>query len=364
MDHVAGEPILNVSERGDRAFIGIHPERKLEHAWAGNVVDLCPVGSLLSKDALHRARAWELDKAASVCTGCSQGCNVTLETRGNVVVRIRPRPNLAVNHYYMCDHGRLEYRWMNRGDRIEVPLVRRDGELSATDWDHALEEAARIVAATKGRALIVASARTSVEGLYLARVALSGRDVDAVYRAPRVPGEAPLPGVLNLALREERAPNAAGARLLEYREVMGPPPVRGASVVLVLDDDLADAPEDDVGAAGSVIYLGTVLPDALRRADVVLPITNTAEEDGSFVNRDGRVQRYQQAKPGPGMARPSWWVLGELAALAGRGERLTGVGEAFDQVAASVSAFRELSYDALGYQGAMVRSPSRAEVTA
>src|SRR3990172_11592388 len=64
MEHVAEEPILNVSERGDRAYIGIHPDRRLDHTRAGNLVDLCPVGSLLSKDFLHKARAWELDKTA------------------------------------------------------------------------------------------------------------------------------------------------------------------------------------------------------------------------------------------------------------------------------------------------------------
>src|SRR5439155_1600611 len=72
MEDLAGEPVINVSERGDRAYIGIHPNARLDHPWAGNVVDLCPVGSLLSKDFLHKARAWELDKTASICTGCSQ----------------------------------------------------------------------------------------------------------------------------------------------------------------------------------------------------------------------------------------------------------------------------------------------------
>ncbi|HJQ66495.1 MAG TPA: 2Fe-2S iron-sulfur cluster-binding protein, partial [Gemmatimonadales bacterium] len=138
MEDVAQEPVLNVSERGDRAFIGIHPEARLDHAWAGNVVDLCPVGSLLSKDFLHKARAWELDKTASVCTGCSQGCNITLDLRDATVVRVRPRPNLEVNRYFICDHGRATYRWMNRADRIEAPLVRDGGALRATDWDEAL----------------------------------------------------------------------------------------------------------------------------------------------------------------------------------------------------------------------------------
>src|SRR6266536_2751626 len=66
MEDIAQEPVLNVSERGDRAYIGVHPEARLDHPWAGNVVDLCPVGSLLSKDFLHKARAWELDKTASI----------------------------------------------------------------------------------------------------------------------------------------------------------------------------------------------------------------------------------------------------------------------------------------------------------
>src|SRR5205809_406593 len=69
MEDVAQEPVLNVSERGDRAFIGIHSEGRLDHPWAGNVVDLCPVGSLLSKDFLHKARAWALDVVASRLRG-------------------------------------------------------------------------------------------------------------------------------------------------------------------------------------------------------------------------------------------------------------------------------------------------------
>ena len=124
--------MLNVSERGDRAYIGIAEQQRLDHPWAGNVVDLCPVGSLLSKDFLHKARAWDLDKTASVCPGCTQGCNISIDTRDDVVVRIRPRPNLEVNRHFICDYGRMNYRWMNRGDRVEAPLV-RDGDRHVAD---------------------------------------------------------------------------------------------------------------------------------------------------------------------------------------------------------------------------------------
>ncbi len=117
--------MLNVSERGDRAVIGKFEGQDLTHPWAGNVIDLCPVGALLSKDSLNKARAWELDRTASICPNCSQGCNMIVETRDNVVVRLRPRPNEDVNSYFMCDHGRLNYRWMNRQDRVDVPMVRQ-----------------------------------------------------------------------------------------------------------------------------------------------------------------------------------------------------------------------------------------------
>jgi NADH-quinone oxidoreductase subunit G len=138
MDDVAQEPVLNVSERGDRAVIGKFEGADLTHPWAGNVVELCPVGALLSKDFLNKARAWELDRTPSVCPNCTQGCNAILETRDNVVVRMRPRSNTEVNQYYLCDAGRLDYRWMNRADRLEAPLVRHGERLAATDFDVAI----------------------------------------------------------------------------------------------------------------------------------------------------------------------------------------------------------------------------------
>ena len=363
MEDVAQEPVLNVSERGDRAFIGIHPDTRLDHPWAGNVVDLCPVGSLLSKDFLHKARAWELDKTASICTGCSQGCNVTVDTRDAVVVRLRPRPNLEVNRYFMCDHGRASYRWMNRGDRLDRPLVRRpDGEHRAVDWDEALERAAGLLRGAGGQAVALVSPRASTEALFLARQVLSTFAWTGAYQL--VMGEeAPLSGVPNLALRAERAPNGTGADLLGYtrdfRTALDA--AEHAAVVLVVDE-----PELAVQSGGSVIYLGTTLPDggagALRKADVMLPIATVVEEDGTFVNRDGRVQRYLQAKAAPGMAQPAWWVLAELLALLERGTHVTRADEVFDLLAASVPAFAGLSYGAIGFQGRVV--PVMAEAHA
>ena len=133
--------------------------------------------------------------------------------------------------------------------------------------------------------------------------------------------------------------------------------------MFVLDEMLDGISADVLDKAAQVVYLGTSLPDCARRADVVLPITNVAEEDGSFMNRDCRVQRYLQAKSAPGMARPAWWVLSEIMAQMGDGEPFTDASQAFDAIGEEVSAFSGLSYDELGYGGKVVALQRTAEVS-
>ena len=362
MDDVAETPVLNVSERGDRAYIGIAEEHRLDHPWAGNVVDLCPVGSLISKDFLHRARVWDLDKTASICPGCSQGCNISLETRDEVVVRIKPRPNMDVNRHFICDHGRLDYRWLNRGDRIEAPLVRDGSRLVATDWDTALDALGRF-AREATAAVILASGRASVESLALVRRLLEGRIARASIRVP-AGEEAPLAGIPNLALRAERVPNLRGAEMLGYDRNWDAAlrATAGADLIVLLDADLR--PEDETAlssASGRVVLLGTVLSELERRADLVLPITTMAEENGVYVNRDGRAQRYLQAKTPAGMARPAWWVAGEV--LAGVGPDASApstAAEAFELVAEAYAPFSRLSHADLGFGGRVVQETAGA----
>jgi NADH-quinone oxidoreductase subunit G len=353
MEDVADEPVLNVSERGDRAYIGISPEQRLDHAWSGNVVDLCPVGSLISKDFLHKARAWDLDKTASVCPGCTQGCNITIDTRDDVVVRLRPRPNLDVNRYFICDYGRMNYRWMNRGDRIEAPLVREGSRHLATDWDTALDRLGLLIRGTSGSAVILASGRASTESLGLVRRMLDRLKVTAAIQVP-IGEEAPLSGVPNLALRRERAANLAGAELLGYTD--WPEAMRalaGAGLVIVLDADLSQTDQATIaGAPASVVVMGTIFYEGLRGAELILPITTMAEENGTYVNRDRRIQRYNQAKSQPGMARPAWWVAGEV--IAGPGPSASApatAAEAFELLSERWPAFAGLSYDDIGYTG-------------
>jgi NADH-quinone oxidoreductase subunit G len=358
MEDVAEAPVLNVSERGDRAYIGIDPGERLDHPWAGNVVDLCPVGSLISKDFLHKARAWDLDKTASICPGCSQGCNITVDTRDDVVVRLRPRANLDVNRHFMCDTGRVDYRWMNRGDRVEAPLVHDGQRLVPVDWDAALERLVGLVSEAYSRVVVLASARASLEGLGWLRRLVDGHQVTAAVKVP-LGDEAPLPGVPNLALRRERAPNLEGARLAGYsagwKDALAR--VESAALVVVLDADLDAAEAARVADAGTLVALHTVDDERLKSAALYLPVTTMVEENGTWVNRDRRVQRFLPAKAAPGMARPAWWVAAETWAMLEPGREAPGTAEeAFARLGETIPALGGLGYRDLGLTGHVVEA--------
>ena len=347
MDDVAHDPVLNVSERGDRAVIGKFEGADLTHPWASNVIDLCPVGALLSKDFLNKARAWELDRSASICPNCTQGCNSIIETRDNQVVRMRPRPNPDVNSYYMCDEGRLNYRWINRTDRLHLPMAQVNGTLTPVDWEPALEAAA---AALRGKRItVLASPMLSNESLFLLS-RLGGRGVFRVAEGP----EAPLEGVPDLALRTDRAANVRGAEEMGFARTSALSGIGAGDVVVIADDDLEGL---DVGALGAatLIVMGTTLPSPIaNRVTVALPTTNFAEEEGTFTNLRGRVQRYMQARAAPGLARPMWYVLTDLLALLGQPAAYFLASEVFDALAAAKPGFAGMAYDTLGLRGSAI----------
>ena len=351
MSEVAQEPVLNVSERGDRAFIGKAEGHDLTNPWAGNVVDLCPVGALLSKDFLNKARAWELDRAPTICTGCSQGCNAVAETRDNVLVRLKPRPNEAVNQYYLCDTGRASYREFNRRERAEQPLVRNGHTLQLSEWEEAIAATVRVMSGR--RLLVLASPNLSNESLFLLERLRAVAGGAGVFRVS-VGEEAPLPGAPDLALRRERAANATAARLLGFSEVSSLADVLQSGDALVIVGDPLDGVDPSVlDRAASIVYIGSILPDVLTaRAVVVLPVTTVMEEDGTFTNLRGRVQRYMQAKAAPGVARPSWYVLADLLAASGGAGQYFRPADVFAALATSHTAFAGLDFEALGLLGA------------
>jgi NADH-quinone oxidoreductase subunit G len=165
--------------------------------------------------------------------------------------------------------------------------------------------------------------------------------------------EAPLPGVDDLALRKDRAANARGAELLGFERTDNPlAAMKAGDVLIVADEELAGVSAPDVSAASAIIVIGTTLPKwAAGKAAVVLPVANMAEEEGTFTNLRGRVQRFTQAKAPPGFARPSWWVLSDLLSAMGEPTSFFLASDVFAALSKDVAAFGGLTYDALGLSG-------------
>lgn len=365
MREVAQDESLAVVQRGHHGVIDTFFEEGLGgNIWADNVIDICPVGALVSKDFLHKARAWDLDRVPSVCPNCTQGCNVRLEVRDNEVMRIKPRPNPEVNDHWMCDYGRLNYSWINRGNRIEAPLLRDGDRFVPVSWAEALTALVERMQAADGEAHAVVSPFMANEDLgALRRVMETRGSAGGVYRVEEGE-EVVLPGFPTLALREERAANVRGAELLGYTRV-GSAEARGgieetaahAGPLFVLGDELRDAPVDFGARSVLFVYIGHFLSPAARNAHVVLPATTFAEMEGSFTNVQRRVQRFWPALRAPAMARPAWQILGVLHAGITGGEATGTPAEAFAALGALRPEFAAVDWDALGTQGISLAEP-------
>src|SRR5690242_8343963 len=135
---ISGTAELQVINRGDHSEIDIFPGEPCNNKLAGNVVDLCPVGALCSKDFLYKQRVWFLKDQKSVCPDCSTGCSIHVDHNKDIVYRLRPRENPQAQGYFMCDEGRFDYHYINDKRRLTSPLVRREGVQSATGYDQAV----------------------------------------------------------------------------------------------------------------------------------------------------------------------------------------------------------------------------------
>ena len=364
MNEVEQDGRLCVVERGNRSVIDTFFDEGLDGTyWHGNIVDICPVGALISKDFLYKARAWDLDHIPSVCPSCSQGCNIDLHVRDNLVQRIKPRENLDVNGWWMCDYGRLGYEWINHGHRLEAPLVRAGGSARAMGWKDALRallDAGAEAPERPVKAVVSPHASNEDLGALAALVAqLGGGEI--VYRSPRAEDEVPLKGYPGLARRRDLAPNGAGAELIGARRVGGDDGRGGLDavakhdgVILVLGDALADQDPSFGAHASFYVYVGARGGPATEAAHFVLPATTFAEQEGTFTNFQGRVQRFWPALEPPGAARPAWLVLGALLAEVTGGAAPRSAADAFAQLGQRVSAFAGLTYEELGKRGAVV----------
>ena len=355
---VANDDALGIVNRGSYNAISTYPGQPFDNNYTLNTVDICPVGALTSDDFRFQMRVWFLKQTKSLCTGCGTGCNTVIGSRENRMYRYEPRQNDAVNSCWMCDAGRLDYKWIARDDRLDK--VR--GPEGDTVWPNALKDISDyLVSADEGSVAIVASARQTNEELFLLNK-LAKRFKAITDVVPRK-GQAD-----NLLVNEDRNPNTTGARLTgmttkrvgsKFAAITRGIASGKIKTLIVYGEDVTQYGIDvKLGGKLKMMIVSDILPSATTKyANYLLPGCAHAEKRGTFTNVKGRVQKFSQALDPPGDAMPEWEVLHELVHNVTGLDGFNTIEGLFNQMAAEEKTFKEagLRWDGLGDRGVDVK---------
>ncbi len=373
-DEVTKTGEFGIFNRGDRSEIGLYPGKELINNYSGNVVDICPVGALTDRDFRFKCRVWYLGETNSVCPGCSRGCNIQIHYNrerewrphiadGERVMRLKPRYNPDVNQWWMCDEGRYGYRSIDQ-HRIPQVQVRCNGALEPSDWEQGLRQVAEALARLKAaNALqqvgVVLSSHQTNENLYAAKRLFRELGItQVVFQRPKS-GRAD-----ELLLQADKSPNARGAAALGIAEgaeaLLERAIKKELRALFVFHQDLADlfGAKWQQAAANLelLVFQGPNANATATLAHVVLPSAVYAEQDGTFTNFQGRVQRIHVALLPWAEAKPDWQVFSELSAVLGLGLSFADAPAIFAELAKHEPPFRGLTYASVSDRGAMLQA--------
>lgn len=372
---VSGTAELQVIGRGAREEIDIFPGKPCDNKLAGNVVDLCPVGALCSKDFLYKQRVWWLKTEESVCPNCSTGCSIRVDQNDDRVYRLRPRGNPLAQGHFMCDEGRFGWKYVHDESRLTMPEQRRDGKVVSRDWDIVLPSMREALVAAgrskkKGIAAVLSPWMTLEEAYLLtgylkslaAKVTFALGPVRVVGQDDKYPkdvhGQAIEP--VKFTIRAEKCPNRRGVDAILSHHVgsvatMGDLLGRAASgdfaaVYLVGGDPEGWFNEAHAGALENVetVIVQDIRPSAASaRATFVLPGGSFAERDGTFVNHAGLAQEIHRSIRSPGEAKPDGRILWDLAGRRG----LFNAAALRKEIGEKIKGFEPLAVGKLGEYG-------------
>jgi len=367
---IVGDDALGFVNRGSYSTLTHFPGKPFNNNYTLNTVDICPVGALTSKDFRFQMRVWFLKGTKSLCTSCGTGCNIVIGSREEKIYRYEPRQNDAVNSCWMCDAGRLNYKWVNRGDRLTEVLKAEQksclpgqaGRLSysKTTWTAALNEISdKLSKAPAGSAAIVASARQTNEELWL--LGKLKAKLNAISDSvPRI-GDGD-----SLLVNADKNPNSAGARLTGIAaNPMGSnlskitDGIRRGSIktLIVFGEDVMKhgIGADLLGKLETLIVSDILPSQTTELAHYVLPGCAHAEKRGTFTSIKGRVQKFMKAVEPRGDARPEWEFLHDLVYNITGQNGFVSIEGLFNQMAKEVSAFDGLTWASLGDMGVNVQ---------
>ena len=348
MKEIDTDPQIGITDRGYGSEISTFREEGVHSLLSGNLMDVCPVGAITTKDYRFKSRPWDNPEAVdTMCTLCEKGCNTTAWikakpewAKGAQLIRTTPRFNPEVNGYWMCDIGRFDYRWIEGDQRLQKPLLRSEsGAQAPTDWREALAKVAdKVTAAGRENLRFLISAHASLEELFLIGKigGTLGLPEDGVAMSWRTRVK-PQPPRAKFKIPPVDAPNVNGARdmgfpvrangdgsadLAAFRAQ-----VEGGQVgALYVFDPGPDGSIGDLswviearrsGKLPLLIFQGVLLTELAKAADIVLPGVAWVEKDAAYVNIDGRLQGASRAIVAPGEAQEDWQVFVNVALALG-----------------------------------------------
>ena len=352
MREIDGDAQIGIVDRGNGSEIATFREEGVHSLLSGNLMDVCPVGAITTREYRFKSRPWDNPGVVdTICTRCSKGCNTSSWlkakpewARGSRLIRMTPRFNPDVNSYWMCDIGRFDYHWVEGDTRLRRPLMRVRTVLEPTAW-HDIEPRLRdgiqsAGAADAGSVRFLASAHAATEELFVLRQmveGLLGAEGQSSVSISWNRREKPQPAGAVFRISATDAPNVNGARDLGYAVGQGND---GPADLTALRTDIEGGrvkalyvidPGPD-GSLGDVSWIvaarrssklpllivqGVVMTDLAAAADIVLPGAAWVEKDAIYTNEQGRVQAASQAIAPPGEAREDWQILAGLARALG-----------------------------------------------
>jgi NADH-quinone oxidoreductase subunit G len=313
-EELAKDPVLSLRERGNLTEVVVAPGRQLDHAYTLMTEYVCPVGALTAVDFRFKARVWFLRTVRSVCVGCATGCNsfTDFDPRVQKVQRYRPRENLAVNKYWMCDEGLLDYRRIHERRILQARVGSEPLPLEA-----ALVKAAELLSqAVPEKTAVVLSAEHSNEDNFALLALAKELGFGALYRSGRPMGQGD-----DILRHADKNPNSAGVLSLtkpgvpkSFGDLVDDIGRGNVKTLLVLGSAASDvARANELRGVADMVVLASHEGPFAQHARVALPASTWAESTGTFVNAKGMAQESLKAITPQGDSRPAWRLLADLA---------------------------------------------------
>jgi NADH-quinone oxidoreductase subunit G len=357
---VAKDDVLGFIDRGSYSTLTCYPGKQLENNYSLNTVDICPVGALTSTDFRFKMRVWFLKQTNSIDTESSVGANTVVWSREGQIYRITPRRNDEVNDTWMADSGRVLYKQVRDDSRLSAITV--NGQ--PANLDAAISAVAELLKA--GNVAIVGSGRSSVEEQFLTKKLADALKTSAQIVARVGEGD-------KLLISADRNPNTRGAlvtglinklpsaQLVELAAAIDAGKVK---TVLAINEDLTAAGlSAEQLAKVKIIFIGTHSNPTAAAAQVVLPTHTVFEKNGTFINQQFRLQKFQAAVPGVAGTTNDLVVLTKLLAAVGGSTLSADIASLWSVIAAEIKALAGFSFATLPEVGVVLNSAEFASLS-